>query len=185
MHPQLFIRTVLACSSNTIRRATTHVLQNYITLFLEGSAPVTYGPGESYYMPPGGVVMTAAVVPKPVLNNGTQLEKQPFDHSRNVDTNAFPDGRRVTIFVEIEIVEEGPLERFYWLTDLEEGNSYVRCNESPRYACQKEGYSFNPNETMDVGPELEASFSSCYMSTVVSYWIVGAASMLLAAAAHW
>lgn len=128
--------------------ATSHVLQGYVTLFLEGSPPVTYGPGESYYMPPGGKVMAAAVVPKPVLNNGTQIV-QPYNYSKNIDTNAVPVGERVTIFVEREIIssddddDNDGEEYFYWLTDVIKGNAYKRCPELPRYACQNDDFDYD------------------------------------------
>jgi hypothetical protein len=41
-------------------------MQGYVTLFLEGSPPKTYGPGETYYMPGGGKTTTTAVMVNPV-----------------------------------------------------------------------------------------------------------------------
>jgi len=119
--------------------ATTHVLSGYITLFVAGEAPQTYGPGESYYMPPGGNVMSAAVMPKPVYE-GKQVEQPAEGYSKNIDTNASPAGKRVTVFVEREIISDG--EYFYWLN---EQNAYYGCDEAPRYVCQTEGYTYEPN----------------------------------------
>jgi len=118
--------------------ATTHVLQGYITLFLEGIAPVTYGPGESYYMPPGGKVMTASVMAKPVYE-GNPIE-QPFNFSENIDTNAFPDSTmgRGTVFMEREIILDG--EDFYWVSGV---GAYSLCPVPPRSACQTDGYVYN------------------------------------------
>jgi len=117
--------------------ATTHVLGGYITLFLTGKAPQTFGPEESYYMPPGGNVMSAAVMPKPVYK-GKQVEQPAEGYSKNIDTNASPAGKRVTVFVEREIISDG--EYFYWLN-----GAYTRCDEAPRYACQNDGYTYEPN----------------------------------------
>jgi len=116
--------------------ATTHVLQGYITLFLEGIAPVTYGPGESYYMPPGGKVMTVSVMAKPVYKGN--LIEQPFNISKNIDTNVSPVTKmgEPTVFMEREIILDG--EYFYWVND-----AFNPCPVPPRSACQTDGYVYN------------------------------------------
>jgi len=107
--------------------ATTHVLQGYVTLFLEGHAPKTYAAGESYYMPPGGLVMSAGIMPNPVYNGRPVVQSE---YSINIDTNANPIGARVTDFVEIELRADGSY--FDW-----RNGRYERCAELPRYACQR------------------------------------------------
>lgn len=108
--------------------ATTHVLQGYATLFLEGQAPVTKGPGESYFMPGGGLTMSAAIMPNPVYNG--KLVKQP-DESRNLDINAWPltaEGG-ITIWLEKETDSDGNV-----IFDWTLGNR-TRCNVPPRFSC--------------------------------------------------
>jgi len=123
--------------------ATTHVLQGYVTLFVAGKAPETFGPGESYYMHPNGNVMTAAIMPKPVYK-GKQVEQPAEGYSKNIDADAFPAGRSGTVYEEREIISDG--EYFYWLN---EQDAYDNCDEAPRYACQTDGYTYEPNLKLD------------------------------------
>ena len=108
--------------------ATTHVLEGYATLFLEGHAPVTKGPGESYFMPGGGLTMSAAVMPNPVYNG--ELVEQPFE-TRNIDVNAWPSnsGGGVTVWLEKETDSDGNVI-FDWTR-----NDRVRCNDGLRWSC--------------------------------------------------
>lgn len=148
--------------------ATTHVLQGYVTLFLEGAAPTTAGPEESYYMPPGAF-MTAAVVPKPVYN-GKQIV-QPDTYTRNLDINAFPTGRSVTIFAEREIVSEG--EYFYWLTDPVTGdNAHGRSDEAPRYARQNDGFNYSEFFSTDIASDEESVTSSSTKTVLIRFSVV-------------
>lgn len=105
--------------------ATTHVLTGYATVFLEGSPPTSYGPGESYYMPPGGLTMTSAIMPNPIYG-GEPVRQTEF--STSLDANAFPTGTSVTTFVEVEVLPDGGT--FDWRSDR-----WERCAEYPRYAC--------------------------------------------------
>ena len=116
--------------------ATTHVLSGYVTVFLEKSPPKTYGPGESYYMPPGGLTMTSTVMPRPIYN-GSQVEQKEF--STNLDANASPTGTSVTTFVEVEMLPGGGT--FDWRS-----GRYERCEEYPRYACSIPSIGENPQD---------------------------------------
>lgn len=40
------------------------VIKGYVTLFLDGCAPLTAGPGDSYYMPGNNKVICVDVMPK-------------------------------------------------------------------------------------------------------------------------
>ena len=117
--------------------ATTHVLSGYATVFLEGSPPTTYGPGESYYMPPGGLTMTSAIMPNPVYG-GEPVRQTEF--STSLDANAFPTGASVTTFVEVEMLPDGGT--FDWRS-----GRWERCAEYPRYACSIPSIEKNPQDS--------------------------------------
>ena len=104
----------------------TYVQEGYVTLFLEGAAPVTKGPGEAYYMPPYKS-MSAAVMPQPVHDGKTVVQAE---RTVAVDSVVRPISKSSTNFVEIEPIGDGTW--FDWTNGM-----WERCNESPRWACQK------------------------------------------------
>ena len=105
--------------------AMTYVQQGYVTLFLEGAAPVTKGPGEAYYMPPF-LSMSAAVMPHPV-HMGKAVQQVAMTMA--VDATVRPTEGVSTQFVEIEPMENGSW--FDWHNGM-----WQRCEEAPRWACQ-------------------------------------------------
>lgn len=56
--------------------AVSTVIQGYVTLFLEGCAPVVAGPADSYYMPGGGLRMCSAYMPKVVYKGKIIKQKK-------------------------------------------------------------------------------------------------------------
>lgn len=107
----------------------TYVQEGFVTLFLEGAAPVTKGPGEAYFMPPYKS-MSAAVMPRPVY--GGMIVAQ-SERTVAVDSFVRPNSRGSTNFVEIEPLGDG--KWFDWTN-----GKWERCTESPRWACQKLAY---------------------------------------------
>jgi hypothetical protein len=105
--------------------ATTHIMEGYATVFLEGAPPQTYGPGQTYYMPGGGKTMTSAIMPNPFYN-GTLVQQAAY--SRNLDNGVAPNGASSTTWLEIETNSDGEVI-FNWT------RRRTPCNETPRYSC--------------------------------------------------
>lgn len=109
--------------------ATTHIIEGYATVFLEGTAPKTFGPGETYYMPGGGKTMTSAIMPNPIYKG--QPVQQPL-HSSNLDSSVVPKGMSGTTWLEIETDSNGEVI-FDWTRE-----DRSNCNQAPRWTCYNE-----------------------------------------------
>lgn len=98
------------------------VNKGYLTLFVEGCAPQTYGPGQSYYKP-GGRVLTQAATPQPFIPGKMVRQDELI---RFTDINAIPNNTRPFIWIEntpngINWTKQQP--------KIESGKPYNKCGK--------------------------------------------------------